>query len=180
LQQKYILRELKNGLMIIDQQSAHERVLFEKYMLQLKGSPGSSQQSLFPQTISFSASDFALVMEMENEIKALGFRFDVFGKNTMLISGIPTETIGNEKELFEGLIEQFKLNQSELSIPIKENLAQSLAKRSAIKTGQKLEKEEMDAVVQGLFACHTPNFSPEGKRTFFILDSSMIENYFIR
>ena len=180
LQQKYILRELKNGLMIIDQQSAHERVLFEKYMLQLKGSPGSSQQSLFPQTISYSASDFALVMEMENEIRALGFRFEVFGKNTLLISGIPTETLGDEKELFEGLIEQFKLHQSELSIPIKENLAQSLAKRSAIKTGQKLEKEEMDAVVQGLFACHTPNFSPEGKRTFFILDSSMIENYFIR
>ena len=178
LQQKYILREVKNGLMIIDQQSAHERVLFEKYMLQLKGSPGSSQQSLFPQAISFSASDFALVMEMEQEIVALGFRFEIFGKNTVLVSGIPTETSGNEKELFEGLIEQFKRNQSELSIPLGENLAQSLAKRTSIKTGQKLLKEEMDAIVQGLFACRTPNFSPEGKPTFFIFDSSKIENYF--
>ena len=178
LQQKYILREVKNGLMIIDQQSAHERVLFEKYMLQLKGNPGSSQQSLFPQAISFSASDFALVMEMEQEIVALGFRFEIFGKNTVLVSGIPTETSGNEKELFEGLIEQFKRNQSELSIPLGENLAQSLAKRTSIKTGQKLLKEEMDAIVQGLFACRTPNFSPEGKPTFFIFDSSKIENYF--
>ncbi len=180
LHQKYILREVKNGLMIIDQQSAHERVLFEKYMLQLKGNPGSSQQSLFPQTINFSASDFALVMEMEQEIKALGFRFEVFGKNTLLVSGIPTEASGSEKVLFEGLIEQFKRNQSELSIPIRENLAQSLAKRTAIKTGQKLMKEEMEAIVQGLFACNNPNFSPEGTPTFFIFDSSKIENYFIR
>ena len=180
LHQKYILREVKNGLMIIDQQSAHERVLFEKYMLQLKGSPGSSQQSLFPQAISLSASDFALVMEMELEIMTLGFRFEVFGKNTVLVSGIPTETTGNEKELFEGLLEQFKLNQSELSIPLRENLAQSLAKRTTIKTGQKLLKEEMEAVVQGLFACRTPNFSPEGKPTFFIFDSAKIENYFTR
>lgn len=180
LHQKYILREVKNGLMIIDQQSAHERVLFEKYMLQLKGSPGSSQQSLFPQAISLSASDFALVMEMELEIITLGFRFEVFGKKTVLVSGIPTETSGNEKELFEGLIEQFKRNQSELSIPLGENLAQSLAKRTTIKTGQKLLKEEMEAVVQGLFACRNPNFSPEGKPTFFIFDSAKIENYFTR
>ena len=166
--------------MIIDQQSAHERVLFEKYRVQLNGNPGSSQQSLFPQTISFSASDFALVMEMEKEIKALGFRFEVFGKSALLISGIPTEASGNEKSLFEGLVEQFKRNQSELSIPLGENLAQSLAKRTAIKTGQKLMKEEMDAIVQGLFACNNPNFSPEGKPTFFIFDSSKIENHFTR
>ncbi len=178
LHQKYILREVKNGLMVIDQQSAHERVLFEKYMVQLKGSPGSSQQSLFPQAITFSASDFALVMEMEQEIKSLGFRFEIFGKNTVQVSGIPTETSANEKELFEGLVEQFKRNQSELSIPLRENLAQSLAKRTAIKTGQKLVKEEMNAIVRGLFSCSNPNFSPEGKSTFFVFDSSKIENYF--
>ena len=166
--------------MIIDQQSAHERVLFEKYMLQLKGSPGTSQQSLFPQAITFGASDFALVMEMEQEIRTLGFRFETFGKNTIQVSGIPTETSGNEKELFEGVVEQFKRNQSELSIPLRENLARSLAKRATIKTGQKLLKEEMEAVIQGLFACSNPNFSPEGKPTFFIFDSSKIENYFTR
>jgi len=178
LHQRYILREVKNGLMIIDQQLAHERVLFEKYMLQLKGSPGSSQQSLFPQAITFSASDFALVMEMEQEIKLLGFRFELFGKNTLQVSGVPAETSANEKELFEGLVEQFKYNQSELSIPMRENLAQSLAKRTALKAGQKLEKEEMNAIVRGLFACNNPNYSPEGKSTFFVFDSSKIVNYF--
>jgi len=166
--------------MIIDQKAAHERVLFEKFLMQLKGSPGGSQQSLFPQAVSFSAADFALVMGMEQEIKALGFRFEVFGKNTLQVSGIPAETAGSEKELFEGLIEQFKKNQAELAIPFRENLAQSLAKRAAIKQGQKLNNEEIEALLSGLFACANPNFSPEGNTTFFVLDTSKIESYFKR
>ena len=180
LHEKYIVRSVKNGLMIIDQQGAHERVLFEKFIEQLQGHPGGSQQSLFPQTVNFSPADFALVMEMEEEIKTLGFRFEAFGKNTLLISGIPAGTAGGEKELFEGLIEQFKKNQAELALPVRENLARSLAKRAAIKSGQKLGKEEIEALVSGLFACHTPNFTPEGDTTFFIFDTSKIESYFRR
>jgi DNA mismatch repair protein MutL len=180
LHEKYIVRSVKNGLMIIDQQGAHERVLFDKFMSQLQGHPGGSQQSLFPQTVDFSPADFALVMEMEEEIKTLGFRFEAFGKNTLLISGIPAGTTGGEKELFEGLIEQFKKNQAELTLPPRENLACSLAKRAGIKSGQKLGKEEIEALVSGLFACHTPNFTPEGDTTFFIFDTSKIESYFRR
>ncbi|MBI1769642.1 MAG: DNA mismatch repair endonuclease MutL [Bacteroidetes bacterium] len=179
-QQKYIVRASRSGVLFIDQQAAHERILFEKYLLQLKGVPGNSQQSLFPQTLSLSAPDFALTMEMEREIHALGFRFEVFGKNTLLISGTPTDVHGSEKELFEGLIEQFKKNQSELQLPLRENLAQALAKRASIKAGQKLSSEEMEAVASSLFACNTPNFSAEGSPTFFTLDSSKIENYFTR
>lgn len=179
-QNKYIIRATRNGIMFIDQQSAHERILFEKYLTHLKGVPGNSQQSLFPQTLNLTAPDFALAMEMEREIVALGFRFEVFGKNTLLISGMPAEISASEKELFEGLIEQFKKNQSELQLPIRENLAQALAKRTSIKAGQKLSPEEMEAVVGRLFACPNPNFSPEGKPTFFIFDSSKIESYFTR
>lgn len=179
-QQKYIVRAGRSGVMFIDQQAAHERILFEKYLLQLKGVAGNSQQSLFPQTLTLTAPDFALTMEMEREIHALGFRFEVFGKNTLLISGTPTEVQGGEKELFEGLIEQFKKNQSELQLPLKENLAQALAKRASIKSGQKLSAEEMEAIAGSLFACNTPNFSADGRPTFFTLDSSKIENYFTR
>jgi DNA mismatch repair protein MutL len=179
-QNKYIIRATRNGIMFIDQQAAHERILFEKYLKQLKGVPGNSQQSLFPQTLTLPAPDFALAMEMEKEIVALGFRFEVFGKNALLISGMPAEISGSEKELFEGLIEQFKKNQSELQLPIRENLAQALAKRASIKSGQKLTPEEMEALIGNLFACPNPNFSPEGRPTFFIFDSSKIESYFIR
>jgi DNA mismatch repair protein MutL len=166
--------------MFFDQQAAHERVLFEKHLLHLKGVPGSSQQSLFPQSLSLSAPDFALVMEMERELHALGFRFEVFGKNTLLISGMPAHANGSEKELLEGLIAQFKENQSELQIPLLENLAQSLAKRASIKAGQKLNTEEMEAILAALFSCSNPNYSPEGKPTFFTFDSSKIDNYFTR
>ena len=180
LHQRYLVRSVKAGLMIIDQQAAHERVLFEKYSLQLKGTPGNSQQSLFPQTVSFSAADFALVEEMASEIKTLGFQFEIFGKNAIVVSGVPADVNGSEKELFEGLMEQFKKNQSELGLPIKENLARSLAKRAAIKSGQRLEREELNSLVAGLFACMNPNFSPDGNPTFFIFDTSKIESYFAR
>jgi DNA mismatch repair protein MutL len=166
--------------MIMDQQVVHERVLYEKFLLHMKGVAGNSQQSLFPQTVELAPADFALVMEIENEIKALGFRFEVFGKNAVLVSGIPADISGGEKELFEGLLEQFKINKSELSLPLKENLARSLAKRASIKLGQKLVKEEMEALVEGLFACNNPNFSPDGTPTFFIFDTSKIESCFNR
>lgn len=180
LQNKYIVRTVKAGLMIIDQQAAHERVLFEKYSARLNGGAGNSQQSLFPQTIVLSPADFALVMEIESELVSLGFRFEVFGKNTLLVQGVPTGCGANEKELLEGLVEQFNKNQSELELPLNDNLAMSLAKRTAVKSGQKLAMEEIQSIVEGLFACSKPNFSPDGRPTFFTFETSKIESYFTR
>jgi DNA mismatch repair protein MutL len=177
-QQKYIVRAVRQGLIIIDQQAAHERVLFEKYIAQLKGKAGNSQQSLFPQTITFNSPDFALLLEMEKEVVALGFRFEVFGKNTLLITGAPVDVLGSEKELLEGLLDQFKQNQSELQLPVNENLARAFAKRTSIKAGQKMSMDEINSLVERLFACGNPNYSPEGKPTFFTFDSSKMESYF--
>ncbi|WP_276373195.1 DNA mismatch repair endonuclease MutL [Chryseolinea sp. H1M3-3] len=179
LHQRYIVRQVRSGMMIIDQQAAHERILFEKYLSQFKTHSLASQQSLFPQAITFGAADFTLILEMQPEIEALGFKIEVFGKNTFIVNGIPGNvSTGREKELFEGLIEQFKMNQSELAIPIRENLARSLAKRAALKSGQKLEREEMQSIVDTLFACSTPNYAPDGKPTFFIFGLNKIESYF--
>lgn len=179
LHARYIVKQVRSGMMIIEQQAAHERILFEKFLNQLKNKSGQSQQSLFPQAITFSAADFALALEMQQEIEALGFRFDVFGKNTLVVNGVPANVqAGNEKELFEGLIEQFKVNQSELALPLQENLARALARRASIKTGQPLVREEMQALVDSLFACSTSNYSPDGKPTFFIFELNKIESYF--
>jgi DNA mismatch repair protein MutL len=178
---QYVVRQVKSGLMILDQQAAHERILFERFLNQLNTKTAESQQSLFPQTVVLSASDFAIVLEMEQEITALGFRFEVFGKNTLVVSGIPaTVSSGREKELFEGLLEQFKINQSELALPIKESLARALARKASIKTGQKLLREEMQSLIDNLFGCRTPNYAPDGKPTFFIFELSKIESYFSR
>ncbi len=177
--QRFLIRPVKNGLMVIDQQAAHERVLFEKFLKRMQGSPGSTMQSLFPQAVTMSPADFTLVMEMEKEIRALGFQFDVFGKNAIIVTGVPAETAGkNEKELFEGLVEQFKQNQATLNLPLRDNLASALARRAAVKAGQKLSKEEMVSIVEGLFSSHNPNYSPEGSTTFYIIETSKLESHF--
>jgi len=179
LHQQYIVRQIRSGMMLIDQQAAHERILFEKFLNQFKHHSSASQQSLFPQAITFSASDFTLISEMQQEIEALGFKIEVFGKNTFVVNGVPGHVnAGQEKELFEGLIEQFKTNQSQLAIPIRENLARSLAKRASLKSGQILAREEMQSLVDSLFACATPNYAPDGKPTFVIFALNKIESYF--
>ncbi|MFN8886417.1 MAG: hypothetical protein ACK5WF_03070 [Cyclobacteriaceae bacterium] len=180
LLQKYIVRATRSGLMIIDQQAAHERVLYEKYLGQVKGVAGNSQQSLFPQTVYFSPPDFALLMEMEKEVIALGFRLEVMGKNALLITGAPAQIQSTEKEVLEGVIEQFKKNQSELQLPIGENLARSMAKRTSVKTGDRLKPEEVEGLVAGLCSCNNPHYSPDGRPTFFTFDSSKLESYFNR
>lgn len=179
LHNRFIVKQVKSGMMLIDQQAAHERILFEKFIIQLKGRAAQSQQSLFPQVIQFSASDFALVMEMMQELESLGFRLEVFGKNTYAVQGTPAGlNTGKEKELFEGVIEQFKQNQTELVLPLQENLARALAKRASIKGGQVLIKEEMKAMIDSLFNCATPNYAPDGRPAYFILELSKIEGYF--
>jgi DNA mismatch repair protein MutL len=181
LHARYILRQVKAGVMMVDQQGAHERILFEKFLEALKYRSAATQQSLFPQAITFPPADFTLIMEMEQEIKALGFRFEIFGKNTLLVNGVPANLKhSNEKQLFEGLIDQFKHNQSELSLPLQENLARALAKRASIKAGQKLELEEMHELLNSLFSCKTPNYTPEGNPTFYIFELSKLETYFNR
>jgi DNA mismatch repair protein MutL len=175
---RYLVKAVSTGLVVIDQSAAHERVLFERFNKHLNIDDGSSQQSLFPQTITMNPSDFAMVMEMERELISLGFQFEVFGKNALLITGIPTGLTGSEKEVFEGLIEQFKMNQSGLELPLRENLARALAKRCAIQPGKKLAREEIEAIIAGLFACANPNFSPDGNPTFFTFDASKLESFF--
>ena len=179
LHRKYILSQVKSGLMMINQEAAMERILYEKYISALDNKNGSSQQILFPEHIELNPSDFSLVENMREEIKALGFEFDVFGKNSLQIHGAPADVSGiGAKEIFEGLIEQFKSFKANLSLDKSENLARSLAKRSTWKEGKALTQEEMRGLIDKLFACKNPNFSPEGARTFVLLDVQKLQSLF--
>ena len=176
---KYIFRQIKSGMMIVEQHYAHERILYERYLEMLQNKAGASQHCLFPQTVDLSMADFALVAELKEEIKALGFNFEVFGQQTILVNGIPSDLNGgNEKELFEGLLEQFKRNKSELSLSNSENLARAMSKRSAVKANSYLQREEIDALIDQLFACDQPNYTPDGKPTFVILSIDKIGELF--
>jgi DNA mismatch repair protein MutL len=175
----YIITQVKSGMIMIDQQRAHEKVLYDKYMKAQDNKVRTSQQFLFPQTINLSASDYAIVLELETEIKALGFSFNDFGKNTVVINGIPAGLVsGTEQQIFEHLIEQFKKNRDELRLDKKENLARSLAKRAAIPRGKKLTTEEIDSLISDLFACQNPNYTPAGQPTFVLINLETMTNYF--
>jgi DNA mismatch repair protein MutL len=179
LHQNYIIYQIKSGMMILDQQASHERILYEKYLNALKNKSGASQQTLFPQNISLNSADFALVMELHDEITALGFIFSEFGKDTIIIHGVPADAMQlDEKQLFEGLIEQFKLNKDSLSLNPEENLARSMAKRTCIKCGSRLTEEEMTALIDTLFACANPNYAPNGNKTFHIFELENIASFF--
>ena len=169
LHNSYIITQVKSGMMIIDQQAAHERILFEKFLSNMERHHAASQQFLFPQTLELSPVDYAILMEIEEEVRALGFSYNIFSNNAIVINGVPADvSSGNEKALFESLIEQFKRNKSELKINNKENLARALAKRTCIKQGTKLGSTEMNALIDQLFACKNPSYTPSGAVTLVI------------
>ncbi|WP_209329640.1 DNA mismatch repair endonuclease MutL [Lunatimonas salinarum] len=179
VESKYIIAQISSGILLFDQQASHERILYERFLSQLEKSKGASQQCLFPQTLNLSPADYVLVMDLQEELTSLGFIVSSFGNHTVVINGIPADVpITNEKALFESLLEQFKHFKSVLSLGNRENLARSLAKRSAIKTGQKLSPQEMENLVGRLFACQNPNYSPTGNKTFVKLDLTKIDSFF--
>jgi DNA mismatch repair protein MutL len=166
LHNKYILSQIKSGLMMIDQQAAHERILYERFSMHLDDRKGASQQSLFPQTVTLSPNDYELAKSLLEDIKSLGFEVREFGKNTLVIEGIPVDLGSNqvnETQLFEHLIEGFKNSQQELKLDRRDALARSMARNSAIKSGMVLGQEEMNTLIEQLFACKAPNISISGK-----------------
>jgi len=175
----YIVAQMSTGLLIVDQQAAHERILYERYLKQLKLAQGPSQQSLFPPVIELSPSDFELVSGLLPELHSLGFMISVFGNQAVVVQGVHADIqVRNEKELFEGLIEQFKNFKNELSLDTRENLARSLARKSSLKRGQKLNDQEMETLVGQLFACQNSNYGLSGNKTFVKLDLSSIHSFF--
>ncbi|HYK76295.1 MAG TPA: DNA mismatch repair endonuclease MutL [Daejeonella sp.] len=165
LHNRFIISQIKSGFMLIDQQAAHERILYERFQAQLENRQGASQQSLFPQTVSLNPADFELVKDLLADIQALGFQIREFGKNTVVVEGIPADISPNisEVEMLEHLIEGFKNNQSGLKLNKRDNLARTLARNAAIKAGVALSAEEMNQMIDELFACGMPNTSLNGK-----------------
>jgi len=181
MHEKYLFKQVKSGVMIMDVQLAYERILYEKYTEMLQKGSGSSQRCLFPVTIEMNPADFSLVIELSEEIQSIGFDFEEFGKNSIVINGIPADLQQvNEKELFEGLIDQFKFNKSELSIDSRENMARSFSKRSAGKTKISNDSIELRTLIDRLFACSQPNYTPNGTPTFIIFGLEKIEDFFNR
>ena len=164
---------------MIDQQRAHERILYEKFISSLENQVNFSQQELFPIQIEFSSSNFALLKEIWEEVKVIGFDISEFGKNTISINGVPADIKETDyQKLFENIIEQFKNNKDQLNLDTKESVARSMARNMSIKKGKQLSEREIIQLTDELFACAQPEYLPNGKRTFITVTLSEIEKQF--
>jgi DNA mismatch repair protein MutL len=176
---RYIYSQLKSGYVLIDQQRAHERILYEKFISSLENQVNFSQQELFPIQIEFSSSNFVLLKEIWEEVKVIGFDISEFGKNTISINGVPADIKETDyQKLFENIIEQFKNNKDQLNLDTKESVARSMARNMSIKKGKQLSEREIIQLTDELFACAQPEYLPNGKRTFITVTLSEIEKQF--
>lgn len=179
LHKKYIVTHIKSGILVIDQQKAHVRVLYEQLLEKLKNEQPVSQQELFPQNITLSSSDSDLLEDLKSDLALLGFSINKVARNTFVINGTPAGWSDPDlQSVFEQVLENFKKNLVDLNLDEKVNLARSIAVNTSIKAGKKLYAEEMSNLVDQLFACSVPEITPDGDRTFTILRSEEIDNLF--
>jgi len=181
VKQKYLLLPVKSGMMVIDQQRAQERILFEQFLEILRTEKVASQQILFPHTFEINGADAKLLLEIMPDLQTLGFDIREFGKDTFVINGVPgiLET-ASPVDLIEKMLEEFKNSPVDATLRIREQVASSLAKASARNTGEELLPEEMDYMVDQLFACSSPNYTPDGKTVLTIIPMGEIEKLFGR
>ncbi|WP_026462871.1 DNA mismatch repair endonuclease MutL [Adhaeribacter aquaticus] len=181
IHQKYLLVQVKSGMMLVDQQAAQERILYEKFIAALHRNSGATQTLLFPEVVQFTPTDFIVVQELKEEFRALGFVFSDFGKNTIMVNGIPADVPPNrEKELFEGLIEQYQNNRSDLALDKKENIARAMAKRVASRLVRRMTELEINALVDRLFATQVPNYTPSGQKVLVMMDMGQLDALFTK
>ncbi|MBL0342830.1 MAG: DNA mismatch repair endonuclease MutL [Bacteroidetes bacterium] len=178
-EKKYILALNKGTLILIDQQAAHERILYEYNQEMLEKSPVISQQELFPQTLQFAHDDFVVLAEISEDIRKLGFDLREFGKNTFVLNAVPSGIpSGNEREFLERILESYKNSNTTIKSNHRENLLRSISFNLSVKSGVELDPRELNKLANDLFNCSQPNFTPSGKPTFVAFPVFEIEKKF--
>jgi DNA mismatch repair protein MutL len=176
---KFILTPVKSGLMIIDQKRAHERILFEKFLNNLSSESIPTQKSLYPKTIELDAKDHALIVEINADLKMLGFDIEDFGGNSVIVNGMPVDSSNQEPEqILDKFLNELMHGEIDVKKEIKEKIAKAMAKASAISSNHILSTEEMREMVDLLFACQNPNHSPFGKLIVSIIQTDELEKRF--
>lgn len=176
---KYILTSVKSGLMIIDQRRAHIRILFDRFLQNIKQKKGISQRMLFPEVIEFSASEAAMVPYLIEDIEGVGFELSNLGNNAYAINGVPSELDNiNSVELIHNMVAQSIETGSDVKDEIQESLAMSMAYAAAIPYGRALSGEEISDVVNRLFASSSHRYTPDGKLIISVIEDMEIDKRF--
>lgn len=177
----YILVQNNAGFLLIHQQNAHERILYERFIKATEGKPIATQQSLFPSTLQLTATDTVILNELLPDLHALGYQLEPFGNNAFVIQGTPADILqGNEKTAIEKMLEQYKHFSTDLKYSRREKLLRSLAWQQAIKAGTSLTQKEMQSLVEDLFNCSAPNITPNGKPAYSEFKKTELDKLFGR
>lgn len=175
----YIIAPSASGFLLIHQQAAHERVLYEQLKAVGKDKPIATQRSMFPATLELTPADTAIMQEILDDLQQLGYTIEPFGKNTFVIQGTPADVAqGNEKHIIDILLEQYKHFSPEVKFSKREKLIRSLVRQQAIKTGTRLTEREMRQLVTDLFACEQSNVTVDGNPTYLEFKQEQLERMF--
>ncbi|HTL10295.1 MAG TPA: DNA mismatch repair endonuclease MutL [Chitinophagaceae bacterium] len=181
LHQRYIVVPTDRGHILVHQQLAHERILYDRFAEATRGKPMAIQRSLFPATLQFATADAVLLAELLPELFLLGYQIEPFGKDAFVVQGTPADiTTGDEKQTIENLLEQYKHFSSDVKFSKREKLLRAMAYQQAVKAGQPLAPREMDAIIQDLFACAQPNTTVGGNPTYIEFKNDYLEKLFGR
>lgn len=176
---KYILTSVKSGLMLIDQHRAHIRILFDQFLVQIRQKRGISQRALFPEIIELSPSEAAMIPYLMEDLEAVGFDLSNLGNNTYAINGTPSEITNiSPVQLVHNMISKSVETGSDVKDEIQESLALSMANAAAIRYGHRLSDEEMNKIVDQLFASSAHKHTPDGKTIISLLEDDVIEKMF--
>ena len=179
LHNTFIIAENRNGFIAIQQQNAHERILYEKFLNAIKGRPIATQRSMFPLTIEVAAADTVLLNELLDDLKLLGYLVEPFGNNTFVIQGTPADVSqGNEKETMEKMLDQYKHYSNDLKFNKREKLLRSMAWQQSVKSGISLDQKEISSILNDLFNCETPNCTPNGKPCYLEFKKNELDKMF--
>ncbi|HEX6845525.1 MAG TPA: DNA mismatch repair endonuclease MutL [Chitinophagaceae bacterium] len=179
LHNQYILSQIPSGFILINQQAAHERIIYERLQEAAKGKAVATQRCIFPVTIELTPADGVLLEDLMNDLQQLGYMIEPFGKNTFVVQGTPADVAqGNEKRVIDSLLEQYKHFSNDLKFSKREKLVRTLAWQQSIKAGKQLTAKEMEVLVEDLFRCKQPNASPGGNPTYLEFKKEQLEKMF--
>ena len=176
---RFILTSVKSGLMIIDQQRAHIRILYDRYLAQIAAQKGAAQGQLFPDIVQFSPSEIPVLQSIMEDLSYLGFELTDLGGGSYAINGIPAGIEGlRPTELVQNMVHTAIEKGCKVREEVQGLLALSLAKAAAIAQGQVLSNEEMNNLVDGLLTSASPNYTPDGKTALVVMKEDEIEKLF--
>lgn len=176
LKNRYLLTPVKSGLMVIDQKRAHERILYEQYLRSFAMNFPVAQRTLFPESVELDQADYLIIREIIEDLHAIGFDIRDFGSNTIVIAGYPADSkFETPRELLEVFLEKYKTTDTDIKTNVREKIARSMAVAGSVKYGETLSQSMMQELVDALFACESPGYSPSGKQVVVILGIDEIE-----